>query len=208
MDKIEKISKELAKPIPRDQIFKKQGLDYVKGGWVKQRLNEVFGFHGWSWTVDDLDVRVSMGKAKNGKDREEVKAICRGHITVFVDGREVVRHACAAGTGYGIDGYHNAVGEADTDALKRAAAALGNATGGMLYLDQGDERRREKEDLAPSKVAKMVGAIEATQTEAELIDTWKKVLKMIAMFTASKEQLGILETAKHEQEGRLADMAA
>lgn len=155
----DKQKSELAKPIPQHAIHRKQGkLDYVKGGWVKQRLNEIFGPDGWSWEI--LKWEASESISDKGKQMFAVRV--QGRLTAGGTYRE----ALAAGTGYGADGWHQAMGEGDTDAFKRAASAFGNAIGGMLYLADDDKRRVDTTALD----AVAIGLREAVTTEQ--LATW------------------------------------
>lgn len=130
------IQEQLDQPIPEEEIESKQGLDYVRGGWVTQRLNEIFGYSGWSMTVTRIERFTQEGK----KGPQPVVL-----ATVRLEAGEAVREDVGCGTGYGLDGWHQAAGEAVTDAMKRAASRLGVNTGGMLYLRDGDHRRIDPE---------------------------------------------------------------
>lgn len=141
----------LNEPIPEAEIESKQGLDYVRGGWVTQRMNEIFGFDGWHMTVSRIE-----RFTQEGKKGPQPCVLATVKLEVAVQSEGCVRHACredvGCGTGFGMDGWHQAAGEAVTDALKRAASRLGVNLGGMLYLRDGDARRvpAELQELAES----------------------------------------------------------
>jgi recombination DNA repair RAD52 pathway protein len=154
--------RELGRPIPASAIHQKQGLDYVRGGWVSARLNDILGPEGWSLETVRLE---RFG------DHDKPRAMATVRITLASG---VYREGSGCGTGTGYDGWHQAVGEAETDAFKRAAARLGNALGGMLYLDtddphrvdEGDHQEREAHvaEVAAAHVAEVAAAYDSAAT--------------------------------------------
>lgn len=131
------IQAELDSPIPASEIeVKENKFDYVKGGWVTAELNRIFGFNGWSMR-STVHERVATGQmSKSGKELFMVHASA---VITLADGTSREDHA--VGSCWGLADLHAGVGEAVTDAFKRAASRLGVRTGGMLYLRDGDERR-------------------------------------------------------------------
>ena len=133
--------KALDASIPREQIHTKPGkggLSYVAGGWVVDQMNRIFGPDGWSMAV--LDLSPVPGAP------QQVGMIARVRVTLHERG-EPGRTICsredvAAGTGHGADAWHQAAGEAVTDATKRCCARLGRYLGGQLYLKPSDDRSR------------------------------------------------------------------
>ena len=139
----DEIRDKLNESIPKECIADKQGLSYVSHRYVKQRLNEVFGWDGWEYTVERVDL-----------DREKMEAFVHVRLEVFTgpgsddgfgrpsisrDGiavgflprpRDKAKHETWANNSQGFD---FAVAEGVTDALKRAAVSLGNSLGLELY---------------------------------------------------------------------------
>ena len=127
------IESALSADVPPEFISSRQGLSYVTGRYVKQRLNEVFGWDGWSYTIDSFE---HACPENNGR------AKCALSLVVFTD-RGLVRRAGVA-QGYGsikddttADRLNQVLDFADaeavTDALKRAAVSLGQNLGLSLY---------------------------------------------------------------------------
>lgn len=103
--------------------------DYLEGWHVINELNRIFGFDGWSYTIDLS--RDALEKAAD-KDQWQAAYTCVCELRVG----EVTRQDVGFGSGFakGIgDAIEGATKEAATDALKRAARTFGNAFGLALY---------------------------------------------------------------------------
>lgn len=103
--------------------------DYIEGWLVINELNRIFGFDGWSYTIDLS--RDSLDKA-DGKDQWQAAYTCICTLRVG----EVTRQDVGFGSGFAKqigDAIEGATKEAATDALKRAARTFGNAFGLALY---------------------------------------------------------------------------
>lgn len=126
------IQDKLNDSIPKQCISQKQGLDYISHRYVKQRLNEVFGWDGWEYQVDETIL-----------DRENMGAFVHVTLRVFTGDKDkhgfrdsVSRDGLAYGFAAGQtsnQAFDFAIAEAVTDALKRAAVSLGNSLGLELY---------------------------------------------------------------------------
>jgi len=124
------IEKALSEDVPAEMITQRSGgggikLDYVTGRFIKQRLNEIFGWSGWSMEVID-------------KQLFPDDCTCFAHVRLTVmlreEGIEVTKDGMAYGHGRkGGEGFDFAIAEAVTDALKRAAVLLGQQMGLSLY---------------------------------------------------------------------------
>ena len=132
-------------------VSQRSGLSYVTGRYTKQRLNELFGPLGWSYTVEDVRL-----------DPENVAAFVHVRLTVGVstdDGRvEVTKDGLAYGFAAGRTGpeaYDFAIAEGVTDALKRAAVSLGQNLGLSLYplTAGGAQKKAPAKKAAPKKAA-------------------------------------------------------
>jgi len=103
--------------------------DYIEGWWAIAEANRIFGFDGWSYTLDELRL-TNEQEGPDGKHRVGYLA----RVTVCVD--EVARGDVGHGQGFGKslgDAHDSAVKEAVTDALKRALRTFGNPFGLALY---------------------------------------------------------------------------
>ena len=127
----------LATDVPPEHVTQREGaggmkLDYVTGRYVKQRLNEIFGWDGWSYEV----IRVELFP-------EECTAFAHVRLKVMetpapeymlISSPGVTKDGLAYGHGRkGAEGFDFAIAEAVTDALKRAAVSLGQNMGLSLY---------------------------------------------------------------------------
>lgn len=133
--------KALEAPLDGKHVKKPSGSfgpkgDYLEGWHVINELNRVFGFGGWSYTIDltrdDLrEVEVTKpGRAPEKQWQAAYTCICT--LTVG----EVTRQDVGFGSGFakGVgDAIEGATKEAATDALKRAARTFGNIFGLALY---------------------------------------------------------------------------
>jgi hypothetical protein len=119
------IQKLLDEPIPRECISEKQGLSYISHRYIKEHLNKVFGWDGWSYEVVDKQIF-------------EEKLACFAHVRLTVMGNSgpVTRDGMALGFPANQDtaqSFDFAIAESVTDALKRAAVSLGSSMGLELY---------------------------------------------------------------------------
>ena len=117
---------QLAQDLPHDVVrSRKQGggtVDYVDGWYVITRLNEVFGFDGWTFE-QSMPVLTAMG------DRYVV------HVIGTLRAGGVVRTdtGAAVTAGSSPDALETALKGAATDALKRCARTFGASLGLALY---------------------------------------------------------------------------
>lgn len=143
----DQVSEQLAAPLDPAAIKPPpQGKfgEYVDGLHVIREANRIFGFNGWSYTVERLErTHYEIIDLPNGKQLR-TSYLCA--VRVSVDG--VVREGLAVGVGNGKpenagDVIESAVKEAETDALKRALRTFGNTFGLALY--EKDKSKREVE---------------------------------------------------------------
>lgn len=182
----ESIEKLLSEDVPREHItYRKVGrkeLGYVTGRYVKQRLNEIFGWDGWSYEVISQELFP-----------EECTAFVHVRLSVHVEGQNTVaRDGLAYGHGRkGPEGFDFAIAEAVTDALKRAAVSLGQQMGLSLYpYAKGDKDDHKDDPPKPPPV-----------NEKKTID---RLVASIAGAT-TKEGLGLV--GKAIKESGLSDKA-
>lgn len=106
--------------------------DYIEGWHAINELNRVFGFDGWSYTIDLTRDDVSLGKDSNGNDQWQAAYTCICTLTAAGVTRQDVGFGSGFAKGIG-DAIEGATKEAATDALKRAARTFGNIFGLALY---------------------------------------------------------------------------
>jgi len=159
----------LATDVPPEHVTQREGaggmkLDYVTGRYVKQRLNEIFGWDGWSYEV----IRVELFP-------EECTAFA--HVRLRVRAPEI-GHINKDGLAYGhgrkgAEGFDFAIAEAVTDALKRAAVSLGQNMGLSLYpYAQG--RKKDILDEIPA-IKDFANAIAEAHDMEVLKFVWEQV---------------------------------
>lgn len=112
--------------------------DYLEGWHVINEANRIFGYGGWSYTIDMQQADMRAAKDKNGNEQWQAAYVCI--CTVIVDG--VTRQDIGYGSGFAKmagDAIEGATKEAATDALKRALRTFGNQFGLALYdKDRGN----------------------------------------------------------------------
>jgi hypothetical protein len=157
------IQKLLDAPIPRECISEKQGLSYISHRYIKEHLNTVFGWDGWSYEVVDKQIF-------------EEKLACFAHVRLTVMGSTgpVTRDGMALGFPAGqstVQSFDFAIAESVTDALKRAAVSLGSSMGLELYpMTKGAKPPRPgpPKSAEPADIAAAEGYLPATDAEPRL----------------------------------------
>lgn len=105
--------------------------DYIEGFHAINEANRIFGFGGWSYSIDlrQDDVREVQ---KNGKTQWQAAYTCICTLTVG----DVTRQDVGFGSGFAAqigDAIEGATKESVTDALKRCLRTFGNPFGLALY---------------------------------------------------------------------------
>lgn len=129
--------KALEAPLDPKHVKKPSGSfgpkgDYLEGWHVINELNRIFGFDGWSYTIDLS--RDALTEGVDSKNNPQWQAAYTCVCTLRIG--EVTRQDVGFGSGFakGVgDAIEGATKEAATDALKRAARTFGNAFGLALY---------------------------------------------------------------------------
>jgi DNA recombination protein Rad52 len=127
---------ELAKPLDPKHVkppkkFGPKG-DYIEGWHAIAEANRIFGFDGWSYTVDLIRDDVSLGKDNDGNDQWQAAYTC----LCMVEAGGVKRQDVGFGSGFAKkvgDAIEGATKEATTDALKRCLRTFGHPFGLALY---------------------------------------------------------------------------
>jgi Rad52/22 family double-strand break repair protein len=112
-------------------------LSYIEGWHAIAEANRIFGADGWS--RETIETRSVLSRETRGSFLAVYAAKVR--ITVFANGRTVVREGHGTGEGHGNSAgetHDVALKSAETDATKRALATFGKPFGLSLYLgDRG-----------------------------------------------------------------------
>jgi hypothetical protein len=156
-----------AEPLDRANVKERRQagsvLSYVDGYYVKRRLSEVFGVAGWSSSVTVLAQEGPAYQAESRSGNITHRVAYRCEVALTVRGRtggvggdpvrvlEVTKTDVGTGLGSAADlneAREKAMKEAATDALKRAAALLGDSFGLALY----DRSQANVEDYGSSDV--------------------------------------------------------
>jgi DNA recombination protein Rad52 len=106
--------------------------DYIEGWHAINELNRVFGFDGWSYTIDLTRDALTQGKDGKGNEQWQAAYTCVCTLTAAGVTRQDVGFGSGFAKGVG-DAIEGATKEAATDALKRAARTFGNIFGLALY---------------------------------------------------------------------------
>jgi DNA recombination protein Rad52 len=172
------IATELRKPLDAKHVRPPpQGKygEYVEGWHVIAEANRIFGFAGWSYSLDTL-VKTNQAE-KNGKHYVGYAAT----VTVTVDtvSRTDVGHGQGQMGNEG-DSHDSAIKEAVTDALKRALRTFGNQFGLALYdktkanVVDGSQLKLDEAIAGDKEAIGMVESMEELQvTWKTLNETWK-----------------------------------
>jgi len=103
-------------------------LDYLEGYDVIDKANEIFGYDGWGYRIEEMrDVTPADGRPIF----EAQVTVCVITHENYMVNREDVGHGIAAGTSS--EAIEMARKGAVTDALKRALRSFGNQFGNSLY---------------------------------------------------------------------------
>lgn len=159
----------LEAPLDPKHVVKPSGSfgpkgDYLEGWHVINELNRVFGFDGWSYTIELC--RDDLSRAE-GKDQWQAAYTCVCTLKVG----DVTRQDVGFGSGFSKqigDAIEGATKEAATDALKRAARTFGNIFGLALY-----DKTRANVQAPPAPViddaqwAELTALIEASGADAQ-----------------------------------------
>lgn len=159
----DKTTAELNKPLDPKHVVKPSGSfgpkgDYLEGWHVINELNRVFGFGGWSYTIDLS--RDALEKVE-GKEQWQAAYTCVCTLTVG----DVVRQDVGFGSGFAKmvgDAIEGATKEAATDALKRCARTFGNVFGLALYdKSRANVRAGEPAKITEQQVTALIGELQA-----------------------------------------------
>lgn len=166
--------------------------DYIEGWHCINELNRIFGFDGWSYTINLIrdDCREVT---KNDKTQWQASYTCI--CTLVVGG--VTRQDVGFGSGFAAsigDAIEGATKEAVTDALKRAARTFGNPFGLALYDKSRANVQEPQPDLSDSD-RMMLDAIKACAT-IEALSEWSSKHGEAASLSDNAKQIRAAYRAK------------
>jgi DNA recombination protein Rad52 len=106
--------------------------DYLEGWHVINELNRIFGFDGWSYTIELSRDDLREAKDSKGNPQWQAAYTCICTLKVGDNYRQDVGFGSGFAKSIG-DAIEGATKEAATDALKRCARTFGNVFGLALY---------------------------------------------------------------------------
>jgi hypothetical protein len=200
--------------VPSEYVSERKGLSYVTGRYVKQRLNEIFGWDGWGYVL--------ISERLLSIDEDSVRWFAHVRLTVATsDGvMSMNRDGIAVGHGTLKDRYGKALSpgrmnevidfaaaEAVTDALKRAAVSLGQNLGLSLYPMTSDSEGHKTFDAAPAdegiRVADDVSGFATRIGASESLEELATVGRDIATAGLTQPKKEILKTLYQTAQRRL-----
>lgn len=165
---------QLGGDLPRDVVkTREQGgknLRYVEGWYVIDRLNQVFGYDGWSFEAGAITVS-AVGD----------KSVVYVPVTLRACGTTRGDVGAAVTAGKGADALETALKAAVTDGLKRAARTFGTTLGNRLYDKLGS-------GIGVSTKAEAMLAEIDDATSAADVNAWVKANKEAVAKLATDEQ--------------------
>ena len=169
--------KQLLKPIDPARVGKDgKGFSHIEAWDVRRTLNQIFGFAGWSATIDQMEL-VYEQMIEGAKPRWSVayRARCSLEIgDMFQGGAKYSEWAAGDATNYPsrADAHDQAIKTAESQALKRCAVNLGDQFGLSLYKNGstaatvGEVIGQEHADAG--RVDDLVAAFAECKTEDDL----------------------------------------
>jgi DNA repair and recombination protein RAD52 len=115
-------------------------FSYLEAWELIETANAIFGFFGWSRetiAIEPLHDPALITDADNPERGKVVAAYyAKVRISVYVDGRTIVREGCGAARGFAKtagEAMENAAKASESDAMKRALVTFGSQFGLALY---------------------------------------------------------------------------
>lgn len=167
----------LNQPLDPKHIVKPTGQfgakgDYIEGWHAINEANRIFGFDGWSYSIDLIRDSLEHGQDSRGNPQWQAAYTCICTVRVG----DVTRQDVGFGSGFAKqvgDAIEGATKEAATDALKRALRTFGNVFGLALY----DKKRVNvgvAEPEIPNHILDVLAEIETQNTQAALKAIWER----------------------------------
>lgn len=137
--------KELLKPIEPARVGKDgKGFSHVEAWDIRKRMNQIFGFGGWSADVSEM-VLVAEKETTTKQGKPAWYVVYRAQCTVtvgdsFSDGCQYTEWAAGDATNPTLaDAHDQAIKTAESQAFKRACVNLGDQFGLSLYKNGSTE---------------------------------------------------------------------
>lgn len=171
--------------------------DYIEGWHAINEANRIFGFGGWSYTIDLTRDALTEGKDSKGNPQWQAAYTCICTLRVG----DVTRQDVGFGSGFAKmigDAVEGATKEAVTDALKRALRTFGNPFGLALY---DKSRENVGYDAPVASEAEIATAKEHAADAADLdaLVTWWKALNKHAPHVAANPEVIAAKDARKAQ---------
>lgn len=169
--------KALSAPLDPKHVVKPTGQfgakgDYIEGWHAINEANRIFGFDGWSYSIDLIKDSLEHGKDSKGNPQWQAAYTCLCTLTVGGVSRQDVGFGSGFAKQIG-DAIEGATKEAVTDALKRALRTFGNAFGLALY-DKSRASVCAPEAEIPNHILDVLAEIETQNTQAALKAIWDR----------------------------------
>lgn len=143
-----------------------KALSYVEAWDVKRTLIRIFGFGGFSADVIDNEFRYETVHTRSDKELWEVAYQATVRLRIHDLGCTYTESAVGSSMGSRAEAHDNAIKNAASDALKRAAIYLGTQFGLSLYND-GSTR-----DVVRKTLTRDYADDEPSLLPTEVVEKW------------------------------------
>lgn len=196
----DKVSAELSKKLDPSFVVKPSGNygpkgDYLEGWHVINEANRIFGFGGWSYTIDLHKDALTEGKDNKGNPQWQAAYTCICTLRVG----DVTRQDVGFGSGFAKaigDAIEGATKEAATDALKRALRTFGNPFGLALYDKSRENVGHNAPEATPQEVEVALDSIKGVTSLSELQSYWVKLYRNARHVADHAQVMAMKETMK------------
>lgn len=203
-----KAAAELSKKLDPSFVVKPTGNfgpkgDYLEGWHVINEANRIFGFDGWSYTIDLRQDALVEGKDGKGNPQWQAAYTCVCTLRVG----DVTRQDVGFGSGFAKaigDAIEGATKEAVTDALKRALRTFGNPFGLALYDKSRENVGYDAPIASPAEVQAARQQIAAMIELRALADWWKSLNANAPHVAANSEVIAAKDARKAELQAKAA----
>ena len=164
--------------------------DYLFAWHVINEANRIFGYDGWSYTIDLQKVSEST----NNNSNHVIGYICKCTLTVDGVTRQDVGYGEGIAKNIG-DAHEGATKEAATDALKRALRTFGNQFGLALY---DKSQQNVGVDIGDNEISDAVSAIEALKSMDDLENHFGNLYRNFKAIATNKDVVAAKDKRKGE----------
>lgn len=153
-------TKALQKPLAKSRVKQRsqsgRSFSYIEGYDVIDTANSIFGFDGWSMSVESIEPAGEWHVERNGREVRVTLYQAVVAVTVGEAQRMDVGHGITASDT--AESRETAIKGAVTDAMKRALRTFGAQFGNSLYDKDGPELAPDESPMV--REAKANGAVE------------------------------------------------